>query len=60
MYIALSQPVVPEYKATVKLTPVEPDMKIINTYSKPMNGKAWFWATLIWVAFLLSLKFIYA
>jgi hypothetical protein len=34
MYIALSHPGVPEYKATVKLTPVEEPMKIRTHYKK--------------------------
>lgn len=40
MVISLKNPVVPEYRATVKLTAVEPEkMTIRNRYQKPLINK---------------------
>lgn len=60
MTISLGTPVIPEYRATVKLIPIteEPPMKVINKYKK-FNWSLLFWSEVTWVMFLLVLYIIH-
>ncbi len=55
MYIALSQPEIPELKATVKITPVaKEDMKVRNHYQRNFwDSSVLKLVVLSWLAFAL-------